>query len=220
MKKIRVLLADDHPVVRVGLRAMLNGEPDMEVVGEASNGAQAVALCAEVQPDVVVMDISMPVMDGLEATRRIKNLDGQCHILILTVHAHERYLFPVLKAGAAGYVLKSTIDTELVEAIRTVAQGGAFLYPAAMRLVLEDYLARLRDGAGTDDYEKLSDREREVLKLIALGYTASEVAEKLILGVKSAETYRARIMQKLNLDSRAALVQYALARGLLTEDSP
>ncbi|MBI5880479.1 MAG: response regulator transcription factor [Chloroflexi bacterium] len=218
MKKIRVLLTDDHPVVRVGLRALLNGEPDMEVVGEASNGAQAVTLCAELQPDVAVMDISMPEMDGLEATRRIKAKGGHPQVLILTVHAHERYLFPVLRAGAAGYVLKSTVDTELVEAIRTVAQGGAFLYPAAMRLVLEDYMARLRDGAGADDYEKLSDREREVLKLIALGFTASETAEKLVLGTKSVETYRARIMQKLNLDSRAALVQYALSHGLLSDE--
>ncbi len=215
MSKLRVLLVDDHPVVRLGLRALLESEPDMEVVGEAGNGAEAVTRTQELKPDIVIMDISMPEMDGLEATRRIRALDPDTHVLILTVHAQERYLFPVLKAGAAGYVLKSTVDTELVNAIRVVAQGGAFLYPSATRMVLEDYLNRLQQGEVGDTYEQLSDREREVLKLIALGYTAGEIAEKLVLSPKSIETYRTRIMQKLNLHSRAALVQYALARGLL-----
>ena len=216
MSKLRVLLVDDHPVVRLGLRALLDSEPDMEVVGEAGNGAEAVSRTHELKPDIVIMDISMPEMDGLEATRRIRALDPDTHVLILTVHAQERYLFPVLKAGAAGYVLKSTVDTELVNAIRVVAQGGAFLYPSATRMVLEDYLNRLQQGEAGDAYEQLSDREREVLKLIALGYTAGEIAEKLVLSPKSVETYRTRIMQKLNLHSRSALVQYALARGLLT----
>ena len=215
MSKLRVLLVDDHPVVRLGLRALLESEPDMEVVGEAGNGAEAVTRTQELRPDIVIMDISMPEMDGLEATRRIRALDPDTHVLILTVHAQERYLFPVLKAGAAGYVLKSTVDTELVNAIRVVAQGGAFLYPSATRMVLEDYLNRLQQGEVGDTYEQLSDREREVLKLIALGYTAGEIAEKLVLSPKSIETYRTRIMQKLNLHSRSALVQYALARGLL-----
>ncbi|MFN8472557.1 MAG: response regulator transcription factor [Anaerolineae bacterium] len=215
MSKLRVLLVDDHPVVRLGLRALLESEPDMEVVGEAGNGMEAVSRTQELKPDIVIMDISMPEMDGLEATRRIRALDPDTHVLILTVHAQERYLFPVLKAGAAGYVLKSTVDTELVNAIRVVAQGGAFLYPSATRMVLEDYLNRLQQGEAGDTYEHLSDREREVLKLIALGYTAGEIAEKLVLSPKSVETYRTRIMQKLNLHSRAALVQYALARGLL-----
>ena len=215
MSKLRVLLVDDHPVVRLGLRALLESEPDMEVVGEAGNGAEAVTRTQELRPDIVIMDISMPEMDGLEATRRIRALDPDTHVLILTVHAQERYLFPVLKAGAAGYVLKSTVDTELVNAIRIVAQGGAFLYPSATRMVLEDYLNRLQQGEAGDTYEQLSDREREVLKLIALGYTAGEIAEKLVLSPKSIETYRTRIMQKLNLHSRSALVQYALARGLL-----
>jgi two-component system response regulator NreC len=216
MKKIRVLLADDHPVVRLGLSALLSSEPDMEVVGEAGNGLQAVARTKELHPDVVVMDISMPEMDGLEATRRIRAFSGT-QVLILTVHAQERYLFPVLKAGAAGYVLKSTVDEELVNAIRTVAEGGAFLYPSATRMVLEDYMYHLQHGEMQDTYEQLSEREREVLKLIALGHTAAEIAEKLVLSPKSVETYRTRIMQKLNLHTRAALVQYALSRGILSE---
>jgi DNA-binding NarL/FixJ family response regulator len=217
MKKIRVLVVDDHSVVRLGLRTLLESEPDMVVIGQAGNGVEAVATAQELRPDVVVMDISMPEMDGLEATRRIRALCPATHVLILTVHAQERYLFPVLKAGASGYVLKSTVDIELVSAIRTVAHGGAFLYPSATRMVLEDYLARVQSGAERDDYERLSEREREVLKLIALGHTAAEVAEKLLLSPKSVETYRARIMEKLGLDSRPALVKYALARGLLTD---
>lgn len=218
MKRIRLLLVDDHPVVRLGLRTLLESEPDMEVVGEAGTGTQAVSLVATCCPDVVVMDISMPEMDGLEATHRVREICSCVHVLILTVHAQERYLFPVLKAGASGYVLKSTIDTELIEAIRTVARGEAFLYPSATRMVLEDYLAHLHGGE-QDIYEQLSDREREVLKLIALGHTAGEIAEQLTLSPKSIETYRARIMQKLDLHSRAALVRYALARGLLTENA-
>ena len=219
MSKIRLLIVDDHRVVRVGLRTLLESEADIAVVGEAGNGAEALAAAQQFLPDVVVMDISMPEMDGLEATRRIRAVCPNTHVLILTVHAQERYLFPVLKAGASGYVLKSTVDTELVDAIRAVAQGGAFLYPSAMRMVLEDYLARIQAGAGQDAYESLSEREREVLKLVALGHTAGEIADQLALSTKSVETYRARIMEKLGLDSRPALVKYALARGLLTDGS-
>jgi two-component system response regulator NreC len=217
MQKIRLLLVDDHRVVRLGLSALLQSEPDMEVVGEAANGAEAVALVQELKPDVVIMDISMPEMDGLEATRRIK-ATCDCQVLILTVHAQERYLFPVLKAGAAGYVLKSTVDEELIEAIRTVARGGAFLYPSATRMVLEDYLRHIQSGEEQDTYEQLSEREREVLKLIAFGHTANEVAERLVISPKSAETYRTRIMQKLNLHTRSDLVRYALSHGLMQPD--
>jgi two-component system response regulator NreC len=213
-----LLLVDDHRVVRLGLSALLQSEPDMEVVGEASNGLEAVALVQELKPDVVIMDISMPEMDGLEATRRIRGT-CDCQVLILTVHAQERYLFPVLKAGAAGYVLKSTVDEELIEAIRTVARGGAFLYPSATRMVLEDYLRHMQSGEEQDTYEQLSEREREVLKLIAFGHTASEVADRLVISPKSAETYRTRVMQKLNLHTRSDLVRYALSHGLMQPDS-
>ena len=216
MRNVRVLLVDDHMVVRVGLKALIDAESDLSVVGEAGNGVEGAAKAIAPTPDVIVMDISMPEMDGLEATRRIRQECPQCHVLILTVHAQERYLFPVLKAGAAGYVLKSTVDTELLDAIRIVARGEAFLYPSATRMVLEDYLGNLH-AASADAYGTLSEREREVLKLIALGYTAPQVGEKLALSTKTVETYRARIMEKLNLSSRADLVQYALSRGLLSE---
>lgn len=214
---IRILLADDHMVVRLGVKALLEGEPDMMVVGEAANGVEAIAQANALRPNVIVMDISMPEMDGLEATRRIRAELPECYVLILTVHAQERYLFPVLKAGAAGYVLKSTVDTELIDAIRTVATGGAFLYPAATKMLLQDYLGHLRSSVDQDAYESLSEREREVLKQLALGYTAAQIADKLALSTKTVETYRARTMEKLNLSSRADLVQYALARGLLSE---
>lgn len=217
-QKIKLLLVDDHPVVRLGLSALLRSEPDMEVVGEASDGAEAVSMAQQLRPDIVIMDISMPEMDGLEATRRIK-ATCDCQVLILTVHAQERYLFPVLKAGADGYVLKSTVDEELINAIRTVAQGGAFLYPSATRMVLEDYLRHLQRGEEQDTYEHLSEREREVLKLIAFGHTATEIAEKLVISPKSAETYRTRIMQKLNLHTRADLVHYAISHGLMQLDA-
>lgn len=216
MSKIRVLLVDDHMVVRVGLKALIDAETDLVVVGEAGNGLEGVEKAIALTPDVIVMDISMPEMDGLEATRRIRQECPQCHVLILTVHAQERYLFPVLKAGAAGYVLKSTVDTELLDAIRVVARGGAFLYPSATRMLLEDYLEHLH-AATADAYGTLSEREREVLKLIALGYTAGQIADQLSLSAKTVETYRARIMEKLNLSSRVDLVKYALSRGLLAE---
>jgi len=219
MKKIRVLLADDHPVVRVGVRTLVNSEPDMEVVGEAGTGLQAINLTQELHPDVVVMDISMPEMDGLEATRRIHAIIPEIQVLILTVHAQERYLFPVLKAGAAGYIIKSTIDVELVNAIRSVAQGEVFLYPTAAQMILKDFFARLKRGEEQDAYDRLSAREREVLKMIVLGHTTGEIANELIITSKSVETYRARIMGKLDLHSRAALVRFALSRGLLGEDT-
>ncbi len=214
---IRILLVDDHMVVRVGLKALIDAEPDLRVVGEAGNGVEGVEKTRTLQPDVVVMDIAMPEMDGLEATRRIRQENPAAQVLILTVHAQERYLFPVLKAGAAGYVLKSTVDTELLDAIRSVARGDAFLYPSATRMLLEDYLSQRQSGRSADAYDTLSEREREVLKLIALGHTAAQVGDQLALSPKTVETYRGRIMGKLFLSSRVDLVKYALARGLLVE---
>lgn len=217
MSPIRILLVDDHMVVRIGVRALLESEPDMIVVGEAADGLEAVREAIRLAPDVVVMDISMPNLDGLEATRRIRTQMPGVHVLILTVHAQQRYLFPVLKAGGAGYVLKSTVDTELLDAIRTVARGAAFLYPSATKLLLEDYLGQASQTSRQDLYDALSEREREVLKAIALGHTAKEVAEQLALSPKTVETYRTRIMEKLGLHSRADLVKYALSRGLLDQ---
>lgn len=212
-RKIRVLLADDHGILRAGLRALLANEPDIEVVGEAADGEEAVAQAAALRPDVIVLDIAMPRLDGLEAARRIRDRGLESRILILTVHAEERYLLPVLRAGGAGYVQKSGADTDLLDAIRTVARGDAFLYPGATRLLLADYLDR--EGSGRDRSRALSERERQVLALTAEGYSAQEIGERLFLSPKTVETYRERAMQKLGLRRRADLVHYALRSGLL-----
>lgn len=217
MKKIRILLADDHPVVRAGLRMFLESEEDMEVIGEAATGWEAVTLANELSPDVVVMDISMPG-NGLDATRQIKRLCPGIRVLILTVHAEDYYLSLVLKAGAVGYVLKSTVDSDLVKAIRTVAEGKVFLHPPGVGKSVEDHVAHHAQEPAESSFEHLSNRELEVLRYTALGYTANETAEMLSLSPKSVETYRVRLMQKLDLHGRADLVRYALRHGLLSED--
>jgi len=216
MTKIRVLLADDHGVLRAGLRALINAEPDMEVVGEAANGREALEQARELGPDVIVMDISMPVMDGLEATRLIRQEGLDCQIIMLTVHAEEEYLFETLQAGGSGYVLKSAADTDLMEALRKAYRGEVFLYPSAIKKLLGEYLkgASASDQAGRE--ERLTTREREVLKLTAEGFTNKEIAEKLVISSKTVDTYRQRIMEKLDLHHRAELVRYALRTGLLT----
>jgi two-component system response regulator NreC len=215
-EKIRVLLADDHAVLRSGLRALLNLEPDMEVVGEASNGHEAIELGQTLKPDVIVMDISMPEMDGLAAAKAIHEMEMPCHVVILTVHAEEEYLFQTLQMGASGYVLKSSADTELMDAIRAAQRGEVFLYPSAVKKVLGEYLKGTRGEGGKGALEALTSREKEVLKLTAEGFTNQEIAEKLVISPKTVDTYRQRIMEKLNLHHRSQLVQYALKTGLLT----
>lgn len=215
---IRVLLADDHPIVRVGLRALLEAEPDIQVIGEAGSADEAVELVRELRPDVAVLDISMPG-NGLEALRRIAALGLPTRSLILTVHAEERYLLPVLQAGGSGYVRKSSLHTDLVEAIRTVARGEVFIDQAAARTLLQGYLDRAKTGEVQDPAQLLSDREREVLRLTAAGYTAQEIADQLFLSPKTVETYRHRVMQKLGFSRRSELVRFALRIGLLDPQS-
>jgi DNA-binding NarL/FixJ family response regulator len=216
---IRLVLADDHGVVRAGLRALLEGQPDMLVVGEAADGETAVKITRELRPSIVVADLSMPG-GGLEAIREIATLGLPVRVLVLTVHAEERYLLPVLEAGGSGYVKKSSAHTDLLDAIRTVARGEVFLDPAATKTLLKGYLGRVRTGDEIDLGEVLSDREREVVKLSAEGYTALQSAEILSLSPKTVETYRHRAMQKLGLTNRAELVRYALRAGLLSDDTP
>jgi two-component system response regulator NreC len=211
--RIRILLADDHQVLRSGLRALLNLEPDLDVVAEASDGRAAVRLAETHRPDVIVMDISMPEMDGLKAAEEIHQLGLPSRIVMLTVHADEDYLFQTLKAGASGYVHKSSADRELIDAIRTVNRGEVFLYPSAIRKLLGEYL---RGGSRqSDTKEPLTNREREVLKLTAEGYTNNEIAEQLVISPKTVDTYRQRIMEKLDLHHRSELIRYALKRGYL-----
>lgn len=216
--KIRVLLADDHAVVRAGLRALINAEADMEVVAEASNGQEAVAQAQRLAPDVVIMDISMPDLNGLEATQRIVEMGLPARVLILTIHREDEYLLQALEVGGRGYVTKTSADRELMDAIRTVHRGGVFLYPTATRLLLEHYLSAGRTEEEQESYDRLSEREKEVLKLTAEGYTNQEIGERLVISPKTVDTYRARIMEKLNLDRRADLVKYALRKGLLRAD--
>jgi len=215
-KKIRVVLADDHAVLRAGLRALLNLEADMEVVGEAGNGREAMELAQSLTPDVIVMDISMPEVDGLAAVRGIHEMELPCHIVILTVHAEEDYLFQTLQMGASGYVLKSSADRELMDGIRAAHRGEVFLYPSAVKKVLGEYLKGARGEGAKREYEALTSREKEVLKLTAEGFTNQEIAEKLVISPKTVDTYRQRIMEKLNLHHRSELVRYALKTGLLT----
>jgi len=216
--RIRILLADDHAVLRAGLRALLSAEPDMVVVGEAGDGEETVRQAAALRPDVIVMDIAMPGGGGLQATRAIRALELPCKVLILTMHAEEQYLLPVIEAGGSGYVLKTGADSELIEAIRVVHRDEVFLYPSAAKLLLGKYLER--SEAGEQAYDGLTQRERDVLRLTAEGYTGQEIAERLVLSPKTVDTYRQRVMEKLNLHHRSELVKYALRKGLLQPDAP
>jgi two-component system, NarL family, response regulator NreC len=218
MNKIRILLADDHAMLRAGLRALLSDERDFEVVGEAGDGREAAALAEELRPDVVVMDISMPVMGGLEATRLIASRLPETRVLALTMHPEEQYLLQVMQAGGSGYVLKRSADTELMQAIRAVHRGEVFLYPAAVKMLLTEY--GRRDGGLRRGHAALSDREEVVLKLTAEGYSNHEIGDKLAISAKTVDTYRQRIMEKLDLHHRAELVHYALDHGLLTASNP
>jgi two-component system response regulator NreC len=211
---IRVILVDDHPVLRTGLRTLLQNEADLDVIGEAGEGWQAVELASRLSPDVVVMDLALPGMGGLDATREIRRRGLKCAVLVLTAQAEERYLFPVLQAGASGYVRKDVADEQLVEAVRMVAGGGVYLEPEAQSMLLQGYLQR-DQAEGKDPFDGLSPRERQVLQLTAEGYTSREIGERLNISSKSVETYRSRLMEKLDLNDRPALVRYALRKGLL-----
>ncbi|HET9949007.1 MAG TPA: response regulator transcription factor [Longimicrobiales bacterium] len=214
-KSIRVLLADDHAMFRAGIKALLEADGHVTVVGEASTGDEAVDKVRELKPDVVVMDLSMPGSNGLEATRRIAALGLHTAVLVLTVHAEEEYLVPVVEAGASGYLTKTSADTDLLEAVRVVSRGQVFLPPKATTLLLKQYKASETDGsAGLKD---LSSREQEVLALTAEGFSSREIGKKLFISPKTVDTYRARIMEKLGLSHRSELVRFALRVGLLKE---
>src|SRR5579863_9285338 len=215
--KIRVLIVDDHTILRAGLRMLLNAHPDLEVVGEASDGNQAVVSAQNMQPDVILMDIAMPECNGIEATRQIKRLLPDTRVLVLTMHENEEYLFQMLRAGAAGYILKEAADTELITAIRVVSAGRFYLSPSAQSMMVSDYLQRVRSGEEHDSYSALTEREREILKLVAEGHTNNQIAERLFISPKTVDTHRTHIMDKLNLHSRAELVKYAMRRGLLED---
>lgn len=212
--RIRVVLVDDHTIVRAGLKVLLNLEPDIEVIGEAGTGAEGVERVRALRPDVVVMDLEMPELSGLDATREILAAGVDTRILVLTSRSEEESLLSVLDAGGHGYVQKTRADVDLTSAIRTVARGEVFLYPSATKLLLSRYRTAQTRGE-TGPLEELSDREQEVLRLAAEGYGSHEIGKKLFLSPKTVDTYRSRVMRKLGLDNRAALVQFALRMGLL-----
>jgi two-component system response regulator NreC len=216
IKPIRLLLADDHAVVRAGLRMLLSADPGVEIVGEAENGAQALRLARDLAPDVVLMDISMPDMNGIEATRRIKELCPDVAVLALTMHEDDQYFFEMLAAGASGYVPKRAAPNDLISAIQAVQDGGVFLFPSVARLLVKDYLQRTEQAGNTGQrFDVLTEREREVLTLIAQGLSNQEIADKLVISVKTVNRHRENIMAKLNLHSRVELVHYAIEKGLI-----
>lgn len=212
MNKLRILLADDHMVVREGLKALIDEQPDMEVVGEAADGEAACRMVGETHPNLVIMDVAMPVLNGLEATERLKHDHPEVKVLVLSVHDDVSYLRRLLAAGASGYLLKQTLADALIQAIRMVAAGGVYLEP-----VLAEYVVgrHARGLAAPPLGDELSEREIEVVQLIAQGYSNKDVATQLGLSVKTVETYRTRACEKLGLSTRAALVRYALVRGWL-----
>ncbi len=215
MSKIRLLLVDDHRIVRAGLRMLFMAEADIEIVGEADDAEQALQAIHELEPDVVIMDVAMPGMSGIEATRRIKKAYPDVAVLALTMHEGEQYFFEMLNAGASGYIPKRAAPDDLVSAIRVVSQGNVFLYPTLAKLLVKDFLQR----AGTAPASKadvLTPREREVLTNIAEGYTNRQIAHKLTISVKTVDRHRENIMRKLHLHSRVELVKYAIEKGLLT----
>jgi two-component system response regulator NreC len=212
---IKILLVDDHAVVRSGLKMLLNTNPEMEVIGEASEGNEGIKQALKLKPDVVVMDLSMPHgKDGLSATTELKKLMPEINILILTMHDDEEYLFRAIEGGASGCILKSAPHAELMSAIESVAKGNAYLHPAAQKRLMEGYLAGVKHDSH-DLYQLLSDREQEVLTLIAKGYSNKEIAEQLVISVKTVETHKGKVMEKLQMKTRPELVEYAVKKGLL-----
>jgi two-component system response regulator NreC len=219
MTKIRLILADDHAVVRSGLRMLLEAQPDIDIIAEAETGIEAVDKTRELQPDIVLMDIQMPGLNGIEATKQIKELAPDTAVLALTMYEDDQYFFEMLHAGASGYVPKRAAPDELLTAIRSVSRGDVFLYPSLASRLVQDYLKRADGDDQPLIYDDLTPREREVLILIAEGLSNAEIAERLVISIKTVDRHRENIMRKLNLHSRVDLVKYALRIGLIDLDS-
>ena len=216
MNKTRVLLADDHTLIRAGLRMVVDAQPDLTVVGEANDGREAVAMAERLKPDVAVMDIGMPSLNGIEACRQIRAASPDAQVVMLSMHSDEGYVLRALKAGAKAYLLKDSAEADLARAIRAVAAGTSFFSPAVGKVLLEDYMRKLQRTGAEDSYELLSPREREVLQLVAEGKSNKEVAQLLNLSLYTVETHRTHILQKLNLHSVPELILYAVRKGIIS----
>lgn len=214
---IRVIIADDHAVVRAGLRAVLGSAKDIEVIGEAKTGLEAVTMAERYKPDVVIMDLGMPDMDGTAATKEIVAKGLEARVLVLTMQSEEDYLVPLMQAGAAGYLVKSTADRELVDAVRAVAHGDVYVRPAAARILAKNLTKKDPAASERERFEKLTQREQDVLKFVAQGYSAPEIGERLFISPKTVDTYKQRIQEKLGLTHRSDYVQLALKLGILSE---
>jgi len=215
MNKIRVFLADDHLILREGIRSLLEKVPDIEMIGEADNGSEAVTKVKQLMPDVVLMDITMPGLNGLEATRQIKQEDPSMKVLILTMHETDQYLSEMLEAGASGYVVKTTTSSELISAIRAVYQGDVHLYPSIARMLVEDYLRKVKIGEEKISYNGLTPREKEILRYIAEDKQNKEIADLLIISVRTVQAHRTNLMDKLGAHDRTELVKYAIRKGII-----
>ena len=216
MKQTRVLLADDHTLIRAGLRMVVDSQPDLTVVGEASDGREAVSMAAKLKPDVVIMDIGMPSLNGIEASRHIRTALPDTQVVMLSMHSDEGYVLRALKAGAKAYLLKDSAEADLARAIRAVTEGKSFFSPAVGQVLLQDYMRKLQRTGAEDSYELLSPREREVLQLVAEGKSSKDIANLLALSVYTVETHRARVMQKLNLRGIPELILYAVRKGIIS----
>jgi len=216
MDKIKVLVVDDHTMVRDGVCALLALSGDIEVVGEAANGSEALKMVKELEPDVVLMDIAMPVMGGLEATIKICREFPRTKVLVLTQYDDKEYVFPVIKAGASGFISKVAASSELALGIRSVYRGDSYLSPSVAKLLIEDYQQGMSGRVSNDPYEQLTDRERDVFKLVAEGYTAQEIADLLVISPKTVEGHRTNLMAKLDIHHRTDLVKYALRKGIIS----
>lgn len=217
MKRIRVLIVDDHTLIRDGIRALLSLVADIEVVGEASNGAEALERVRELSPEVVLMDLAMPVLGGVETTRRIRREFPSVKVLILTQYDDSDYVIPVIEAGARGFITKTSAFSELASAIQSVHSGESFLSPSAAFVLVEEQQKKKNDeGEDKNSYQQLTNREREVLKLIAEGYTAREIADVLIISPKTVEWYRTKLMNKLGIHNRTDLIRYAIRKRVIT----
>lgn len=215
-KKIRVLVVDDHTVVRDGICALLALAGDIEVVGEASNGSEALKIVKETNPDVVLMDIAMPIMGGLEATRRINKEFPRTKVLVLTQYDDKEYVFPVIESGAAGFISKAAASSELASGIRSVYKGDSYLSPSVAKLLVENYRHTTVKQASQDPYDHLTEREREVLKLLAEGYSTQKIANMLVITPKTVEGHKTNLMAKLGIHNRTDLIKYALRKGIIT----